>query len=71
MPFDENTRIGDLLDNAKAKAILDKHLNNITADPSINMVKGYSLKTLAAFPQAKIPQDKLVATLEELSDIED
>lgn len=70
MVFNENTRIGNILENEQAKAIIDKHLDNITTNPSLNMVKGYSLKTLAAFPQAKIPRDKLIAVLEELSEIE-
>jgi hypothetical protein len=46
------TTLGELLADAKAKAILDKHLPGISSNPLAAMAKGLSLKKILAMPQA-------------------
>jgi len=67
--FNEDTKIGELLKSDEAKRIMNQNLSGIADDPQINMVKGFSLKTLAAFTQAKIPKEKLDICIEELKRI--
>lgn len=64
--YDEYTKIRELLKDPKACEIIDRHLRNITKNPSINMVKGFSLKALAAFPQVRFGETEVDACLEEL-----
>jgi hypothetical protein len=67
MSFNADSKLGDLLDNAATKEVLVKFLPQIsTAGPMLNMARGMTLKTLAAFPQAKITPDKLEAIVAEL-----
>ena len=69
MPFSADSKIGELLANEKAKAILEKHLPGMSTHPQIGMAKGMSLKMIAAFPQSGITPDKLKAIVDELSKI--
>jgi hypothetical protein len=47
-----DTTLGTLLDDPKARAILDQHVPGISSNPMIAMVKGMSLNNLLAIPQA-------------------
>jgi hypothetical protein len=40
------TTIGDLLDNPATKAILDKHLPGFSADPRVEMGRGFTLRAI-------------------------
>ena len=67
MGFNGDTKMGVMLDDATARAVLVKHLPQIeTAGPMLNMARGMTLKQVAAFPQAKILPDKLHAIITEL-----
>ena len=55
----ENTPISDLLTNDANKAVLDKDMPGLTADPRLEMVKSMTLRALAAFPEAKLDDAKL------------
>ena len=52
MAFTLDTKLGDLLDHPQAKAILDKHIPGVSANPMIAMARGMSLKTILSLPQA-------------------
>ena len=52
MPFTRDTKIGELLDNPQAKAVLDKQMPGLTDNPMIAMVKGMTLNMLLSMPQA-------------------
>jgi len=47
-----DTTLGTLLDDPKAKAVLDQYVPGISSNPMVAMVKGMSLTKLLAMPQA-------------------
>jgi len=47
-----DTTLGTLLDDPKAKAVLDQYVPGISSNPMLAMVKGISLTKLLAMPQA-------------------
>ena len=49
------TTIGVLLEDAAAKAILDKHIPGLTDNPSISMAAGMTLKALQGMAGDKSP----------------
>ena len=70
MAFNGDTKLGELLDNRAAKAVLAKHLPQLeSAGPMLNMARGMSLKTVAGFPQANISAEKLQAIIAELASV--
>ena len=70
MPFTRDTKIGELLDNPQAKAVLDKQMPGLTDNPMIAMVKGMTLNMLLSMPQAAqlgITKEKVDAFLVEVN----
>jgi hypothetical protein len=70
MEFTLDTKFGTLLENPQAKAVIDKHLPGVTANPLVNMVKGMTLKMILAMPQAKqlgLTQEKVEKLLLEIN----
>lgn len=65
MGFSVNSRLKDLIDDERARAVLIKHLGD-RDDPRINMVLYESLRSIAYYPEANISQEKLQAIDEEL-----
>jgi hypothetical protein len=53
MAYTLDTTLGTLLNDPKAKAILDQYLPGVTNNPMVALAKGMSLKTVLAMPQAK------------------
>jgi hypothetical protein len=47
-----DTTLGTLIDDPKARAVLDQYIPGISSNPMITMVKGMSLTNLLAIPQA-------------------
>jgi hypothetical protein len=67
MAFSADSKLGDLLDNPAAKAVLLRHVPEVgTAGPMLNMARGMTLKMVAAFPQAKMSPEKLQAIVADL-----
>ena len=62
----DTTKIGDLLANAQAKAIVDKNLPGFSANPQISMTKGMTLKQIAPMTGGKVTPAILKAIDEEL-----
>ena len=52
MTFTLDTTLGTLLDDPKAKAVVDQYVPGISSNPMVAMVKGMSLTQLLATPQA-------------------
>jgi hypothetical protein len=52
MAFTLDTTLGTLLDDPKAKAILEQHLPGISNNPMVGMAKGMSLNMILSMPQA-------------------
>ena len=70
MPFTRDTKIGELLDNPQAKAVLDKQMPGLADNPMIAMVKGMTLNMLLSMPQAAqlgITKEKVDAFLVEVN----
>ena len=67
MSFNGDTKMGVMLDDAAAKAVLLKFLPEIkTAGPMLNLARGMTLNQLSAMARGKIPPDKLQAIVAEL-----
>jgi hypothetical protein len=58
----ESTTIGDLLDNAAAKAVLDKHLPGFSTNPQIEMARTMTLKQVQGFAPDQF-KDELLAKI--------
>jgi dihydrodiol dehydrogenase / D-xylose 1-dehydrogenase (NADP) len=71
MSFSENTRLGELLKNEAAKAVLEKHFPGFTTTPRLALAQGFSLKVMSGFPQSKITPDQLKACIEDLEKLEE
>ena len=47
-----DTTLGTLLDDPKAKAVMEQYVPGISSNPMVAMVKNMTLKNLLALPQA-------------------
>ena len=47
-----DTTLGTLLDDPKAKAVLDQYVPGVSSNPMIGMVRNMTLNNLLALPQA-------------------
>lgn len=55
------TDIGTLLDNPAARAVLQKHLPALVANPQFAQARGLTLKAVQAYAPAALPESKLAA----------
>jgi hypothetical protein len=70
MTFTLDSKFGTLLENPQAKTIVDKYLPGVSANPMVAMVKGMTLKSILAMPQAKqlgLTQAKVEKVLAEIN----
>lgn len=70
MAFTLDTTLGTLLDDPRAKAVLDKHLPGVSTNPMVAMAKGMTLNMLLSLPQAAqlgLTKDKAEAILAEVN----
>lgn len=70
MAFTLDTTLGEILDNPKAKAVLDQRLPGISNNPMVSMVRGMSLNALLSMPQAAqfgMTREKTEALLAEIN----
>jgi hypothetical protein len=61
------TSIGDLLDNPKAKAVLEKHLPEVVKSDQIDMARAMTLKDIQSYAADAITDEKLKAIDAELA----
>jgi hypothetical protein len=59
MSMSIESKLGDLLENEAAKAILEKHMPGISTHPQIGMGKGFALSMVAKFSGGLISDDML------------
>lgn len=59
MTFSVQSTIGDLLDNASAKAVVEQILPGISSHPQISMARSMTLAAAAPFSGGAITQDAL------------
>ncbi|MBN2148747.1 MAG: SDR family oxidoreductase [Anaerolineales bacterium] len=57
--FSINSKLGDLMKNPQAAAVLEECLPGISKDKRLKMGFGMTLKFIAGLPQAEIPKEKL------------
>ena len=61
MAFGIESKIGDLLANPAAKAVLEKHMPGFSTQPTMAMAKGMTLKMIAPMSGGKITPALLTA----------
>ena len=65
-----DTTLGVILDDPKAKAVLDQYLPGVSSNPMVAMARGMSLKMILAMPQAAqfgLTKEKAEAILVEIN----
>lgn len=63
----ESSSVEQLLSDAKAKAVVEKHIPGISEHPSYDMFKGMTLVQLKPFSEGQITDDTLKAIKSELA----
>jgi hypothetical protein len=69
MAFSTDSTLGEILDNEKGKAVLEKHMPGVSKDPRTAMGRGMTLKQIAAFMPAQITPALLQAIEEDLKKV--
>jgi hypothetical protein len=70
MAYTLDTTLGEILDDPQAKAVLDSYLPGVASNPMVAMIRGMSLNSLLAMPQAAqlgITKEKTEAILTEVN----
>ena len=61
-----NSSLKELLEDPKAKAILEKHFPGFSNNPQLQMAMGMTLKQIQPFSQGVVTDDKLKLIEQEL-----
>lgn len=69
MAFSSSSKMGEILNDDKGKAILEKHMPGVSNDPRTVMGKGMTLKQIAAFIPGQLSPVLLQVIDEELKSI--
>ncbi len=70
MAFTVDTTLGQIIDDPKAKAVLDQYIPGASSNPMVAMAKGMSLKMILSMPQAAmfgLTQEKVDLILAEIN----
>lgn len=67
MTFDINSKLKDILADARAKAILDTYIPGASSHPQLDMGLHMSLKEISYYPESGLTKEKLAALVEDLS----
>lgn len=70
MAFTLDTTLGTLLDDPRAKGVLEQYLPGISTNPMVAMAKGMSLNMLLSMPQAAqmgLTKEKVQTVLQEIN----
>lgn len=70
MAYTLNTTLGEILDNPKAKAVLEQQLPGVSTHPMVAMARGMTLNMIVAMPQAAqlgLTKEKAEALLVEVN----
>jgi len=70
MAYTLDTTLGSLLDDPRAKGVLDMYVPGLSTNPMVAMVRGMTLNMLLAMPQAAqlgLTKDKAEAILAEVN----
>ena len=72
MAFTLDTPFGALLDDPRAKPIVEKYIPGVTTNPMVAMIKGMTLNSILTMPQAAqfgITKEKAEAVLAEINKV--
>ena len=70
MAFTADSRLGDILKDPRARAVLERHYPEMaTAGPLLKMGSGLTLKQISAFAQAKMTPERLQLIVDDLQKI--
>jgi len=71
MAFSLDSKVGEILDNPQARAVLEKHVPMLKSvgESMLSMARPMTLKQVAGFPQAGLSPDKLKAIVDELAKV--
>lgn len=67
-----DSTLGAILDDPKAKAVMDKHLPGISSNPMVAMARGMSVRMILSMPQAAqfgFTKEKAEAILAEINKV--
>lgn len=70
--FNLDTPLGTLLDNPQAKTLIDQYFPGMSTNPMIGMVRGMTINSLLAMPQAAqmgLTKEKAEALLVEVNKV--
>jgi len=70
MAYTLNSTLGEILDNPKAKAVLEQQLPGVSTHPMVAMARGMTLNMIVAMPQAAqlgLTKEKAEALLVEVN----
>ena len=67
MAFSTDSKVGELLADEAAKAVLEKHIPGIASHPQIGQATAFSFKQVASYSQGQITDDMVKAIDEDLS----
>ena len=67
MAFSEKSTIREIIADARAKAILDKHFPGASTHPQLHMGFGMTLKQISWYPESGMTPEKLKALVEDLA----
>jgi hypothetical protein len=73
MTYTLDTQLGTLLDDPRAKAIIDQHMPGVSTHPMIAMARGFTLNMILSFPQAAqagLTKEKLEPVLAEINKLD-
>ncbi|MBE2214594.1 MAG: family 78 glycoside hydrolase catalytic domain [Opitutaceae bacterium] len=65
--FGLDTKIGELLDHPAAKAVLEKHIAAMIANPQFAMARGITLRQLQSYAEDALPDAVLTTIADELA----
>jgi hypothetical protein len=69
VPITADTKLGEILDEPRARAIMEKHYPEMTSmaiAPMLKMGRNLTLNQIAKFPQAKMTPDRLQKIVDDL-----
>ena len=67
MKYSLQTRISELINDSRAKQILERHIPGATSHPQLHMALGMTLLEVSTYPEAGLTQEKLKALLADLN----
>lgn len=70
MAFNENSKMKELIANEEAKALLEKYVPGASTHPQLAMIKNFTLKVVAGFPQAGISPENYASLVDDLKKLD-